>query len=812
VVTEVRIPARLTVPLAFALALAAWPGGASAQVEAGSRDPRSPRPLYEQRSHLKLARLAFESLPAGPLRDELAAGGERLLGEETGFACSGADDSGDSLLEGDWEEDCNFHFLRHFWDADTGGGLGGAQDARSYAEEIYGDAVGLYLAGEVEAAWYELGRVLHLLQDLANPAHGHLDAHGSADPSNNFEALTDELFEDLLDDGELDGLQPLDARSLAPTPCPPRSAGSPQQAQPLFRLFLHVAETADFFESGDVAGESDCVGGGESAASFAARVGHPAGAAPPSSGAFTAEHLEQHADVLLPLAIAAGAGLLELFWADTHEDADGDGVFDGLDPCPDEAVDDADGDGACAGARYHAPASRAGDACPLEPSLLEPGACGCLRPSDDSDADGDGVPDCVDACPEHPDPGQEDGDGDGVGDACSFRVQLADGFSSLGLEGVDLGLQGRLGAGCLASASLRLSYDHARVIFNGVSSTPACEASATPVADGEIDLDVSCAPGVSGDAELLSLSLLVPPTAGVFALFSVELTAGTATDCFGASVPLAPRAGGISVGCVAGDLDDDGLVDLGDLLAAREAQDPNCLDLAPATSACAPRSGASACCPDADGVFDDADRLVLRALVAGVARIVCETCPPEITGAGRRLIGDLAPSGGGDGRRDVSDVLRLLRFAVGLETATGEERLRGDIAGDGRLDVGDVLALLRDAVQLDSIDWPERALRVSLDAPATLSAWSLSVRGWPAWAMPSGFDARSCPDAPFGGMDASGTVTAVTCAPDAPAALAGVVATFRYRAAEALDVSRFAVESQALDVAGDPVALPLRLD
>jgi hypothetical protein len=35
-----------------------------------------------------------------------------------------------------------------------------------------------------------------------------------------------------------------------------------------------------------------------------------------------------------------------------------------------------------------------------------------------SDADGDGVDDAVDNCPNDPNPGQEDADGDGIGDAC----------------------------------------------------------------------------------------------------------------------------------------------------------------------------------------------------------------------------------------------------------------------------------------------------------------------------------------------------------------------------------------------------------
>ncbi len=90
----------------------------------------------------------------------------------------------------------------------------------------------------------------------------------------------------------------------------------------------------------------------------------------------------------------------------TADDADGDGVADGDDLCPDTWDPkqlDWDDDGV-------------GDAC--DPCPLAPEVQSCDH--DPADMDGDGYANDVDDCPWNHDPEQADGDGDGHGDACDI--------------------------------------------------------------------------------------------------------------------------------------------------------------------------------------------------------------------------------------------------------------------------------------------------------------------------------------------------------------------------------------------------------
>ncbi|HNQ23064.1 MAG TPA: C1 family peptidase [Phycisphaerae bacterium] len=103
-----------------------------------------------------------------------------------------------------------------------------------------------------------------------------------------------------------------------------------------------------------------------------------------------------------------------LDWSEGQDDADEDGVGDVCDNCPDYAnpdQNDADGDGV-------------GDVCDACPDnffkTTEPGVCGCDWDSDDWDDDEDGVLDCIDNCSWYANADQADADSDGAGDACDL--------------------------------------------------------------------------------------------------------------------------------------------------------------------------------------------------------------------------------------------------------------------------------------------------------------------------------------------------------------------------------------------------------
>lgn len=101
---------------------------------------------------------------------------------------AGAEHEDDYFLDGDTDP-TTLRVQRHFFRPTDGAGL--AMDGRQFPSSFewavigseqnewdWGDGLRAYGAGDKQAAYFALGHVVHLVQDLTVPAHVHLDVHG----------------------------------------------------------------------------------------------------------------------------------------------------------------------------------------------------------------------------------------------------------------------------------------------------------------------------------------------------------------------------------------------------------------------------------------------------------------------------------------------------------------------------------------------------------------------------------------------------------------------------------------------------------
>ena len=95
-------------------------------------------------------------------------------------------ENGELTIDGSAEEDFGTNPLRHFWQPDNpkngkyNDGLTIILDSSWERAKRYWEfkVIPNYLKGNVNESYYWLGRVAHLLEDVAQPSHVHLDAHG----------------------------------------------------------------------------------------------------------------------------------------------------------------------------------------------------------------------------------------------------------------------------------------------------------------------------------------------------------------------------------------------------------------------------------------------------------------------------------------------------------------------------------------------------------------------------------------------------------------------------------------------------------
>ncbi len=174
----------------------------------------------------------------------------------------------ENIRRGAGEEDtrasgCNPLF--HFWDPDNGYDDGlltsPNRSAISWAQEVFNEAIKYYENGDINNAYYSLGRVVHLLCDMSVPAHVHLDEHLSN--SESFEQWTSSRDSNQKMNAEYYTASNLQNKSLISIGSLSFSPGSyiysslpTTQKNDLFKLFVNLAELGDNFDSEHYLGEA----------------------------------------------------------------------------------------------------------------------------------------------------------------------------------------------------------------------------------------------------------------------------------------------------------------------------------------------------------------------------------------------------------------------------------------------------------------------------------------------------------------------------------------------------------------------------
>ena len=293
--------------LAFALLLS-FPGVRSISTAQSPPDQEPPRaPEMPDESHRLLAAHAAQShgLPA----------------QQVEWIAQGAYDEDHCAFT--TYPPCQFAIPNghHSWDPDTGQwwvipGWPDLGSGLTRAHDLFANALEAREQGDTEAAYLWLGRSIHILGDMATPAHVHLDMHlppfdsdryelwlGSDDLSNTGAWIAAHSPGPIwdLDVGDLPAWDELDAGLQAQLQAASQAYGGRDSGQDLwqlgpkdhdpvvFRLIYLMAEAADDWNSNDAAGEH-----------------HNGDLADPA-------YLVQMRDTLFPVLVPTAATLIDYF-------------------------------------------------------------------------------------------------------------------------------------------------------------------------------------------------------------------------------------------------------------------------------------------------------------------------------------------------------------------------------------------------------------------------------------------------------------------------------------------------------------------
>jgi hypothetical protein len=316
-------------------------------------------------THQWLAHQAYHILPDSEMKKEIGnylvsnpAHLGLIMPNDDNYGCTPWVYDGGYITEGACEEDEGYYltdykrFSDHFWNPDGGydDGWAGKKSAIDRAQQHWNSAIDEYKMGHYGMAYWYLGRIAHLLGDMAQPAHVHKDTHGCIEAASlfcndNFENFVGQNFYawNVLARRTGSATTPQNLDKLNQYPLEPVNYGSlpilnskaldpthgigynytdlpSSRKTPLFRLFLNLAETSDAFESegeNSLNGNAECDNMERNKDPWFLITWHSCSTFAPNAPFSNAEAY-LHADTLLPLAIRYIAGLYELFWETTH--------------------------------------------------------------------------------------------------------------------------------------------------------------------------------------------------------------------------------------------------------------------------------------------------------------------------------------------------------------------------------------------------------------------------------------------------------------------------------------------------------------
>jgi hypothetical protein len=229
-------------------------------------------------AHQWIAFQAYNKLPAGPLKSELAAylptdpaSAYYASSWSPSSAWTANDNSwaaaSEALLEGVVEEDAYDPFglrsINHFWNPDGTYDEGltfifTGDSALVTAQANFAQALTYYSAGNKAGAYYWLGRTAHLMADMAIPAHVQLDVHipGDVDNYETYTGTGDTAKAITSDSPETD------IPDYASLPAYPRYTPA-SFSYLLTNVVYSMANDTDRFDSDDYDGDSPEYGGGK---------------------------------------------------------------------------------------------------------------------------------------------------------------------------------------------------------------------------------------------------------------------------------------------------------------------------------------------------------------------------------------------------------------------------------------------------------------------------------------------------------------------------------------------------------------------